>query len=369
MNIINIKMMILTDILIILIFLINVANLTLLERKILSKIQRRVGPNYIGGYGALQPFLDGVKLMIKESIIPYNANKMIYIFSPFLTMGLSLSFLSVIPLDENYVISNIKLSLLFVFFISGLGVYGIIFAGWSSNSKYSFLGGVRSAAQMISYEVCIGIILLSVIFCTQSYNFYDIINFQKNIWLIGGLISVFFMHMFSILAETNRTPFDLPEAEAELVSGYNTEYGSMGFALFFIGEYGNVIIMSFITVILFLGGYYIFGVISVLCYILKLDFMLCLFIILRGVLPRYRYDQLMRLGWKIFLPSSLGVLFLNITLLLMSLGIVNYMGIKFEENCVTNYILVPLLYIKDIIDIDIVIILGGDTLIKLLLIG
>ena len=291
-----------------LVLLVCIAVYTLIERKILSKIQRRVGPNIQGIFGIMQPFLDGIKLLLKENIIPSYANKYLYLISPMITLGLSFSFWAVIPLSEISIISDIDLSVLYIFIVSGLGVYGIICAGWASNSKYAFLGALRSAAQMVSYEVCIGIIVIAVLLCSQDYNLIEIIEVQRFCWLIIPLYPIFFMFIFVILAETNRSPFDLPEAEAELVSGYNTEYGGMGFALFFIGEYGNIIVMSFLTIIFFVGGYYICSYINIIVYYLKVCFMLFLFIWVRAAFPRFRYDQLMRLGWKVFLPVSISSL-------------------------------------------------------------
>ncbi len=316
--------------------LICVAFLTLLERKILARIQRRQGPTTVGFFGILQPFADGFKLFLKETIKPSQSDKFIFFLSPILTLWLSLLgwvILPIYPSNINYnfldfnisdfpiPISNINLGLLYVFTISSLAVYGIILAGWSSNSKYAFLGSLRSAAQMVSYEVSIGLILISLILCVGSLNLSDIILFQQSVWFIISFFPIFLMFFISALAETNRPPFDLPEAEAELVSGYNVEYSAVGFAFFFIGEYANIIFMSTLCVIFFFGGWllpffgfnYFFGIFSLA---VKVFFFLYLFIAVRAALPRYRYDQLMKLGWKIFLPLSLvWVLFVSSVLL------------------------------------------------------
>ena len=293
--------------------LVAVAYLTLMERKVIGSIQRRKGPNVVGIGGLLQPLSDGLKLFLKESIIPNHSNRILFLFAPVLTFLLSLISWSVIPFSQNFVFANINLGVLYLFAVSSLGVYGIIIAGWSSNSKYAFLGCLRSAAQMISYEVSIGLIIISVLLCVGSLNLIDIVNAQKDIWFVFSLFPAFLMFFISILAETNRPPFDLPEAEAELVSGYNVEYSSMTFALFFLGEYSNIILMSFFTVILFFGGwlppfdFFLFSIFpNIFWFSLKILLFLFIFIWVRASLPRYRYDQLMRLGWKIFLPLSLG---------------------------------------------------------------
>jgi len=235
--------------------LLSVALLTLVERKVMAGMQRRKGPNVVGFFGLLQPFADGLKLLLKETIIPSHSNKIIFIFAPILTLFLSFMGWAIIPFNKNIVMADLNIGILYLFAISSLGVYGIIIAGWSSNSKYAFLGALRSAAQMVSYEVSIGIIILTLILCTGSLNLTNLILIQKNIWFIFPFFPLFIMFFVSALAETNRPPFDLPEAEAELVSGYNIEYSSMGFALFFIGEYANIILMSTVTSILFLGGW------------------------------------------------------------------------------------------------------------------
>jgi NADH-quinone oxidoreductase subunit H len=290
--------------LVIIIILIAVAYLTLLERKVLASMQRRKGPNLVGIYGLLQPLADGAKLILKEGILPLISNKILFIIAPILTLLLSLFSWSIIPFYISSFISDINVGILYLFAISSLGVYGIIIAGWSSNSKYAFLGSLRSAAQMISYEVSLGLILISVLLNSLSLNLNIIILSQQNIWNIIYLFPFFLMFFISALAETNRPPFDLPEAEAELVAGYNVEYSSAGFALFFIGEYSNILLMSSLIVILFLGGWLFFIPIYII-FGLKLIIFLFSFIWVRASFPRYRYDQLMYLGWKVFLPISL----------------------------------------------------------------
>jgi len=296
--------------------LLAVAFLTLAERKVIGSMQARLGPNTIGVYGLLQPFADGLKAFVKETILPNNANTIIFVLAPMLTLLLSILGWMAIPLDDGVVIADINIGILYIFGISGLGVYGIIMSGWASNSKYAFLGGLRSAAQMISYEVSIGLIILSVILCTGSMNLTDIVISQERIWYIIPLFPQFVMFLISILAETNRHPFDLPEAEGELVAGYNVEYSGMGFALFFIAEYSNIILMSTLCVLLFLGGWlspipaflqitYILQN-GILWLVLKLLLILFFFIWVRAAFPRYRYDQLMSIGWKVFLPLSIG---------------------------------------------------------------
>ena len=297
--------------------LIGVAYLTLLERKVMASMQQRRGPNVVGLFGMLQPFADGLKLLVKETILPSSANTLIFILAPIITFLVSLLVWAVVPFGNSLVFSDINVGVLYVLAISSLGVYGIITSGWSSNSKWSFLGALRSAAQMISYEVSIGIIILSVLLCVGSLNFVDIVESQRNVWFIVPLFPLFVMFFISGLAETNRSPFDLPEAEAELVSGYSTEYSAMGFALFFLGEYANMILMSSMVVIYFLGGWlspinlYVFNLIpGYFWFGFKTTLILFLFVWVRAAFPRYRYDQLMRLGWKIFLPFSLGWLLL-----------------------------------------------------------
>jgi NADH-quinone oxidoreductase subunit H len=308
-------------ILIIIIFiLISVAYFTLAERKILGAIHRRKGPNVIGVFGLLQPLADGLKLFLKETILPANADQLIFIIAPVLTFIISLMGWAVIPFSKYSTISELNLGLLYILAISSIGVYGIIMSGWSSNSKYSFLGSLRSAAQMVSYEVSIGFIIISIILCVGSFNLQNIIEAQKNIWFIVPFFPLFLMFCVSGLAETNRHPFDLPEAEAELVSGYNVEYSAMGFALFSLGEYGNMLVMSSTIIILFLGGWLApFQVIFIpdtLWFALKICLFVIFFIWIRAALPRYRYDQLMSLGWKAFLPLSISYLILVFCLLI-----------------------------------------------------
>jgi len=297
--------------------LISVAYFTLAERKIMGAMQRRKGPNVIGTFGLLQPLADGFKLLIKETIIPSNANTVVFILAPIITFLLSLLGWAVIPFGENKVLADLNVGIMYLFAISSLGVYGVITSGWSSNSKYAFLGALRSAAQMVSYEVSIGVIIITVLLCVGSLNLSEIVLAQQSMWFCIPLFPMFIMFFISALAETNRHPFDLPEAEAELVAGYNVEYSAMGFALFFLGEYANMLLMSGMTVILFLGGWLAplpiipFTLIpGPLWFGIKMCFFVVLFIWARAAFPRYRYDQLMRLGWKIFLPLSLGYLFL-----------------------------------------------------------
>lgn len=301
--------------------LISVAYFTLAERKILGAIQRRRGPNVVGTYGLLQPLSDGLKLFAKESIIPSNANKFIFVLSPLLTFSLSLVGWAVIPFDKYSVLSELNIGILYLFAISSLGVYGIIMSGWSSNSKYAFLGALRSAAQMVSYEVSIGFIIVTIVVCCGSFNLQNVIDSQKNIWFFIPFFPLFLMFFTSALAETNRHPFDLPEAEAELVSGYNVEYSAMGFALFSLGEYANMLLMSSLNVILFFGGWlspFIFlnFIPGSFWFGLKICFFVILFIWMRAALPRYRYDQLMSLGWKVFLPISITYLMLTFCILI-----------------------------------------------------
>ena len=294
--------------------LICVAFFTLLERKFIGFIQRRRGPNVVGFLGLLQPFADGLKLLIKEPIIPSNANRYLFIIAPILTLLLSFIGWAIIPFDYGVVFSNVNIGILYLFAISSLSVYGIILAGWSSNSKYAFFGALRSAAQMISYEVSIGIIIIVVLISAGSLNLTEIVLAQQTIWYIIPLFPLFVLFFISAIAETNRAPFDLPEAEAELVSGYNVEYASVGFAFFFIGEYANIILMSSMSALLFCGGWLAPSTMltiipGYLWFSLKTVFFILLFILVRAAYPRYRYDQLMRLGWKIYLPLALGFLF------------------------------------------------------------
>jgi|TARA_B110001452_G_scaffold19606_1_gene15795 NADH-quinone oxidoreductase subunit H len=292
--------------------LIAVAYFTLAERKIIASMQRRRGPDKVGIWGLLQPLADGLKLLVKETILPSNSNVAIFVAAPIMTFLLSVLGWAVIPYGETVVLSDLNVGILYVFAVSSLGVYGILMSGWSSNSKYAFLGALRSAAQMVSYEVSLGLIIISVLLCAGSLNLSKIVLAQESIWYIIPLFPVFLMFFISALAETNRAPFDLPEAEAELVAGYNVEYSAMGFALFFLGEYANILMMCALTTILFLGGW--LPPIAILPFTLipgplwfgiKIAFIGFVFIWVRASYPRYRYDQLMRLGWKVFLPLSL----------------------------------------------------------------
>jgi NADH-quinone oxidoreductase subunit H len=293
--------------------LISVAYFTIAERKIMGAIQRRKGPNVVGFMGLLQPLADGLKLFAKETTLPTSANISIFLFAPTLAFVLSLIGWSVIPFSEGIVLCDLNLGVLYLFAISSLNVYGILFAGWSSNSKYAYLGALRSAAQMVSYEISIGFTTLNVAICAGSFNLNTIVLAQKKIWFIVPLLPIFMIFYISMLAETNRHPFDLPEAEAELVSGYNVEYSAMTFALFFLGEYANMLLMSSFSAILFLGGWlpifdnFLFNLLpGTLWLSLKIVLGVTFFIVTRATLPRYRYDQLMYLGWKCFLPLTLG---------------------------------------------------------------
>lgn len=298
---------ILKFLLIVLPLLISVAYLTLWERKIMAAMQRRRGPNVIGFCGLLQPLADGLKLFSKETILPERADMVVFFIAPILTFGLSISSWLVLNFSLTHVVNDFNYSILFLFAISSLGVYGIITSGWSSNSKYAFLGALRSAAQMVSYEVSIGLILLIIFITTGSLNLRFVIFSQHTVLFIFGLLPAFILFFISSIAETNRPPFDLPEAEAELVSGYNVEYSAMGFALFFLGEYANIILMACLTVSLFLGGGW--SIISlhysILWFVLKVLFVIFVYVWIRASFPRYRYDQLMMLGWKVFLPISM----------------------------------------------------------------
>ena len=296
---------------VILILLGAVAYLTYYERKVMAAMQMRRGPNVVGPLGLLQPVADGVKLIAKETILPAGANIPLFLGAPIFTFFLALSAWAVVPFDAGVVLANINVGVLYLFAISSLSVYGIIIAGWASNSKYSFLGGLRSAAQMVSYEVSIGLIIVTVLLCVGSLNLTKIVEAQRDGWFAFSILfPMFIVYFISALAETNRHPFDLPEGESELVGGFNTEYSSMSFALFFLGEYANMILMSAIATILFLGGWLpplvaLSFVPGFIWFALKI--VLCLFVFLwaRATLPRYRYDQLMRIGWKWFLPLSL----------------------------------------------------------------
>ena len=297
---------------IILPLLIFIAYLTYFERKVIGFMQLRKGPNVVGPFGLFQPFADGIKLLTKETIVPSNSNKFLFILSPIITFTLALIAWAVIPVDNGIVLSNINVGIMYIVAVSSLSVYGIIMAGWASNSRYAFLGSLRSAAQMISYEVSIGLIIINILITVGSLNLSEIVLAQKNVWYFLPHFPMFIVFFISTLAETNRAPFDLPEAEAELVAGYNVEYSSLSFGLFFLGEYGNMILMSSMTTILFLGGWLppvdneIFNQIpGFIWFFLKVSFLLFLFLWIRATLPRFRYDQLMRLGWKVFLPLSL----------------------------------------------------------------
>lgn len=290
-----------------------VAYLTYAERKVIGWMQLRRGPNRVGPMGLLQPIADAIKLLHKEIIYPTASNKVIFILAPMLTFSLSFLAWAVMPLGAEYIIADINVGILYLFAISSLGVYGIIMAGWASNSKYAFLGGLRSAAQMISYEVSMGLVIISVLLLSGSLNLKEIVLAQQGLWNMVPLFPMMVIFFISTLAETNRAPFDLPEAEAELVSGYNVEYSSMAFALFFLGEYANMILMSAMTTILFLGGWLapwgfesFTWIPGIVWFALKIACVLFCFLWVRASFPRFRYDQLMRLGWKVFLPFSLG---------------------------------------------------------------
>ena len=292
--------------------LVAVAYLTYAERKVIAAMQMRKGPNVVGWFGLLQPLADGAKLFLKETILPRDASPVVFLAAPMLTFGLAMLAWAVIPVGDGWVLSDINVGVLYIFAISSLGVYGILMAGWASNSKYAFMGALRSAAQMVSYEVSMGFILITVLLCVGSLNLSDIVRAQETVWFAVPLLPMFVIFFVSALAETNRAPFDLPEAEAELVAGYNVEYSAMPFAMFFLGEYANMILMSALTVTLFLGGWLApFGVAPFtwvpgpVWFALKVAAVLFVFLWVRATFPRYRYDQLMRLGWKVFLPLSL----------------------------------------------------------------
>ena len=292
--------------------LVSVAMIVWLDRRVWAFVQKRRGPNVVGPFGLLQSLADALKYIFKEIIIPSSSNKIIFILAPIITMTLALIAWAVIPFGENEVLANINVGILYIFAVSSLGVYGIIMGGWASNSKYPFLGSIRSAAQMVSYEVSIGIIIINVLLCVGSLNLSDIVMAQENMWFVIPLFPMFIIFFISALAETNRPPFDLPEAEAELVAGYQTEYSGMMYAMFWLGEYANILLMCALGSILFLGGWlspidlYPFNLIpGAIWLIFKILFLFFLFALVKAVVPRYRYDQLMRLGWKIFLPLSL----------------------------------------------------------------
>ncbi len=292
--------------------LVSVAMIVWLDRRVWAFVQKRQGPNVVGPFGLLQSLADALKYIFKEIIIPASSNKVIFILAPIITMTLALIAWAVIPFSATHVLANINVGILYIFAVSSLGVYGIIMGGWASNSKYPFLGAIRSAAQMVSYEVSIGIIIINVLLCVGSLNLNDIVMSQQNMWFVIPLFPMFVIFFISALAETNRPPFDLPEAEAELVAGYQTEYSGMMYAMFWLGEYANILLMCALGSILFLGGWlspidlYPFNLIpGAIWLIFKILFLFILFALVKAIVPRYRYDQLMRLGWKIFLPLSL----------------------------------------------------------------
>jgi NADH-quinone oxidoreductase subunit H len=292
--------------------LVSVAMIVWLDRRIWAFVQKRRGPNVVGPFGLFQTLADALKYIFKEIIIPASSNKIIFILAPIVTMTLALIAWAVIPFSENYVLADINVGILYIFAISSLGVYGIIMGGWASNSKYPFLGSIRSAAQMVSYEVSIGVIIINVLLCVGSLNLSDIVLAQEKIWFVIPLFPMFVIFFISSLAETNRPPFDLPEAEAELVAGYQTEYSGMMYAMFWLGEYANILLMCALGSILFLGGWLapmdtpLFEMVPPPAWlILKILFLFVLFALIKAIVPRYRYDQLMRLGWKVFLPFSL----------------------------------------------------------------
>ena len=303
--------------------LISVAYLTFAERKILAAMQLRKGPNVTGPFGLAQPFADALKMMMKETVIPTGANRILFILAPMLTFSLAMIAWAVIPVNDGWAIADINVGILYLFAISSLGVYGIIIAGWASNSRYAFLGAMRSAAQMVSYEVSMGFVIVTVLLCVGSLNLSDIVRAQERIWFAIPLFPMFVIFFISTLAETNRSPFDLPEGESEIVGGFFVEYSAMTFALFFLGEYANMILMSAMTSILFLGGWLsplpfapFTWVPGPIWFILKICLCLFGFLWVRATFPRFRYDQLMRLGWKVFLPLSLGWLILTAGVLL-----------------------------------------------------
>ena len=292
--------------------LVSVAMIVWLDRRIWAFVQKRRGPNVVGPFGLFQTLADALKYIFKEIIIPASSNKIIFILAPIVTMTLALIAWAVIPFSEDYVLADINVGILYIFAISSLGVYGIIMGGWASNSKYPFLGSIRSAAQMVSYEVSIGVIIINVLLCVGSLNLSDIVLAQEKIWFVIPLFPMFVIFFISSLAETNRPPFDLPEAEAELVAGYQTEYSGMMYAMFWLGEYANILLMCALGSILFLGGWLapidtpLFEMVPPPVWlVLKILFLFVLFALIKAIVPRYRYDQLMRLGWKVFLPFSL----------------------------------------------------------------
>jgi len=303
--------------------LVSVAYLTLAERKVMAAMQARKGPNVVGPFGLLQPFADALKMLMKETIVPTGANRILFIVAPLLTMTLAMIAWAVIPVNDGWAIADINVGVLYLFAISSLGVYGIVIAGWASNSKYAFLGAMRSAAQMVSYEVSMGFVIVTVLLCAGSLNLTDIVRAQEHVWFFIPLFPMFIVFFISTLAETNRAPFDLPEGESEIVGGFHVEYGAMTFGLFFLGEYANMILMSAMTSILFLGGWLspipfapFTWVPGPFWFVAKICLVLFMFVWVRATFPRFRYDQLMRLGWKVFLPMSLGWLILTAGVLL-----------------------------------------------------
>lgn len=326
MSIYDILCAIIKILLILVPLLLSVAYFTLAERKILGAIQRRRGPNVVGIFGLLQPLSDGFKLLVKESVIPSSANKIIFILSPMITFTISLMGWGALPFDKYAVLAQLNIGFIYFFAISSLGVYGVILSGWSSNSKYSFLGALRSTAQMVSYELPIGFILLAIVLCSGSFDPQQVIKIQEVGWFLITFFPLFLVFFTAALAETNRHPFDLPEAEAELVSGYNTEYSGMGFALFSLGEYSNMLMMSSINIVLFLGGWLV--PLIILCLVpgalwfgIKICFFVYLYSLMRAGLPRYRYDQLMGLGWKVFLPVALAYFIFTYNILISFNGL------------------------------------------------
>lgn len=314
-------------ILIVLPLLLSVAYLTYAERRVIGLMQMRRGPNRVGPFGLLQPIADAVKLIFKETIVPTPASKIVFMIAPMITFILSLVGWAVIPFSEVWVLSDMNVGVLYVLAVSSLGVYGIIMAGWASNSKYAFLGAIRSSAQMISYEVSMGLVIVTVLLVTGSLNLSEIVEHQRDMpfWIHLMLAPMAVVFFISVLAETNRLPFDLPEAESELVAGYNVEYSSMSFALFFLGEYANMILVSAMTVTFFMGGYlppfgisFLYLIPGFIWFVLKICFLLFVFLWIRATLPRYRYDQLMHLGWKVFLPLTLFWVVLVASLLMIT---------------------------------------------------
>jgi NADH-quinone oxidoreductase subunit H len=311
-NFINVMFIIIKIIALVVTLLVIVAFLTYAERKVIASVQLRKGPNVVGPFGLLQPLADGLKLFSKETIFPTVSNKIVFLLAPMIAFSLSIAAWAVIPIADGWVISNINVGILYIFAVSSLSVYGIIMAGWASNSKYAFMGALRSAAQMVSYEVSIGLVIITVLVCVGSLNLSDIVYAQKSTWFVFPLFPMFIVFFISALAETNRAPFDLPEDESSLVGGYFTEYSSMLFAMFFLGEYAAMIMMSGMATILFLGGWLapfnvaiLNGIPGFIWFALKTSLMLFIFLWVRATFPRFRYDQLMRIGWKVFLPFSL----------------------------------------------------------------